>query len=79
MQLLFSKRLAWSTAAVLIAGLLVCGAVLIWAPEETNAALIGLAGLALGAVLRGLFHGHESAPAPAESEPVRDEIVPPPR
>jgi hydrogenase/urease accessory protein HupE len=63
MKFQLPPRLAKTTAAVLIVGMLVCGAVLIWAPQETVTALIGLAGLALGALLRGLLHGDELTPA----------------
>jgi uncharacterized membrane protein YraQ (UPF0718 family) len=44
-----------TTAAVLITGLLVAGGVVIWAPQETAAALIGLAGTVLAAVLPSLL------------------------
>jgi len=68
MKFQLPPRLAKTTAAVLIAGMLVCGAVLIWAPQETVAALIGLAGLALGAVLRGLTHGEHLSPEEVQLE-----------
>jgi hypothetical protein len=56
-------RITWTTAAVNIVGLLVLGAVLIWAPEKSLEAVISFGALLGGSTLKGLFHGRQEDPA----------------